>query len=117
MGAGDDDRFAAGRRLADAIELRAAELPAFNYDVSRQARRTFSPSSGTVSSHEQIRMFRGPSAISLVNLFVCPANSRQLQQDTYLHIVPYGRGSGLGTFRRYNYRYSKLKGRVRNNAA
>ena len=43
---------------------------------SRQARRTFSPSSGMVSSHEQIRMFRGRSAIGLINLFACPANSR-----------------------------------------
>src|ERR1019366_9292455 len=55
----------------------------------RQTRATASPSSGIVSSQEQIRILRGRSAIGLTNLFACP---RVLQAKCRL----IGGGAGAG---------------------
>jgi hypothetical protein len=63
---------------------------------SRQARRTFSPSSGMVSSHEQIRMFRGASAIGLVNLFACAANQGWVPIGTAYTLFPVAAGLASG---------------------
>src|SRR5262245_30947104 len=48
---------------------------------SRQTRRTFSPASGTVASHEQIRMFRSPSAIGSLAFSLVPPTQGWLQHS------------------------------------
>ena len=62
-------------------------------------------------------MVRGRSAIGLINLFACPAISRQNALSALAFSDPCSRGTGLGTFQGYNYMYSNKKGRVRTNAA
>ena len=65
LGAADDERLAACRRGAELLELGAAEL-ARGRNVARRDSRAAPrrASSGIVSSHEQIKIFGGRSAIS-----------------------------------------------------
>ena len=107
--AGDGERLAAG-----AAARKRSSSARHRWRPGRSPRRrgrharTASPSSGMVSSQEQIRILRGRSAIVALTFVLGPPirSANRRIRAAYEHP---GRGTGLGTIRSYNYSDSKRK--------